>query len=427
MAKPQPFQVPKGFRDILPEEVPYWERVRKVVTEFASGYSFSSIETPAVEFEELFRRTVGEHTDIVSKQMFGLKLRGAKERLVLRPEGTAGVARAYIEHGMHTLPQPVKLWYWGPMFRYESPQRGRFRQFWQFGFELLGEADPVADAEIISISWRILEELGIRNTVVHVNSIGCQTCRPRFREAIRSYYRPKASLLCPTCRERLKKNTLRLLDCKEERCQPFKKNAPQSVDYLCESCHNHFRELLETLDEVGVPYVLNPRLVRGFDYYTRTVFEIFREEDVEKGWAISSGGRYDLLVELLGGRPTPGVGVASGIERIVLVVQELKKREPSSRSPDFFLIQLGAAAKRKALKLFEELRSNGFHVDAAFGRPALKSQLRTADRVGAQFALIYGQKEALEGTIIVRNMKTGAQETILLTELISELKKRLRS
>lgn len=426
MAKPQPIQAPKGFRDILPQEFPYWEKIRKVVSDIAGGYSFYFLNTPIVESEALFRSTVGEHTDIVSKQMFELKMRGGGERLVLRPEGTAGVARAFVEHGMHTLPQPVKLWYWGPMFRYESPQRGRFRELWQFGFEALGEADSVADAEIILVAYKILGELGIKNVVVHLNSIGCSTCRPRFREALRAYYRPKINMLCVNCRERIKKNSLRLLDCKEERCQPFKAQAPQSVDYLCEPCHHHFRELLETLDEIELPYVLNPRLVRGLDYYTRTVFEIFREEDVAQGWALAAGGRYDLLVELLRGRPMPAVGVAGGIDRIALILQESKKQTPASRPPDLFLVQLGVMAKRRALKIFEDLRESGFHVASTLGRDSLRTQLRSADRLGALIALIYGQKEALEGTIILRQMKTGAQETVSVADLVTELKKRLR-
>jgi len=324
MAKKPKFQAPTGMHDILPEEQRYFQKIETVCEDIAKFYGFQRIETPILEETELFSRGIGSATDIVGKQMFTLRTKGG-DYLTLRPEGTAPVVRAYIEKGMQNLPQPVKLWYFGPFFRYEHPQLGRFRQFWNFGFEALGEENSVLDAQIIQIFYNILRELKLKNLIVEVNSIGDNQCRPYYKKLLASYFRSREAALCLDCRRRLRENPLRILDCKEEKCQPIKAQAPQILDHLCENCHQHFKEVLEFLDELELPYRLNPYLVRGLDYYTKTVFEMVAEdkfsssasaasrvmdessEDKTLG-TLAAGGRYDTLVKLLGGREAPAVG-----------------------------------------------------------------------------------------------------------------------
>ncbi|MBI2587829.1 histidine--tRNA ligase [Candidatus Azambacteria bacterium] len=426
-----PFQRPKGTADILPEEEPYWERIRKVVSAFAHAYGFSRIETPLIEESALFERSVGEATDIVEKQMYTFRTRGG-DSLTLRPEGTAPIARVYIEEGMANLPQPVKLYYIGPMFRYEQPQAGRYRQFHQFGVEIIGEQDSASDAQTMQLFWVIFQELGIKKIHFEVNSLGCPQCRPKYRTELKEYYRPKTAKLCPDCRRRLKENPLRLLDCKNERCQELKANAPHLIDHLCQECHNHFTSVLEFLDELEIPYLLNPHLVRGLDYYTKTVFEgkLLSDSGVEESARVQElggGGRYDKLIELLGGKDTPGVGWAAGVERAILVMKALGIAVPVvTPEPKVFLAQLGDLGKKRSLKLFEELRRAGIPVAESFGRSSIKAQLRIADKLGVAVALILGQKEALDGNIILREMRSGVQEIIPLGRFIEELKKRLK-
>src|SRR3989344_5190028 len=299
-------RVPTGMRDLLPEDFRWFDRVAEAAKDVADSYGFGRIETPILEHEELFVRGVGQATDIVGKEMYSFRTRGG-DRLALRPEGTAPIARAYVEHGMRSWPQPVKLWYLGPMFRHERPQAGRFRQFWQAGYELIGIDDPAADAEAILVVISTLAELGLKDLGLQVNSLGCSLCRPVYRKLLVTYLRARQGDLCANCRKRLKTNPLRILDCKEERCERVKQNAPEIVDHLCEACRMHLRTVLEYLEELAMPYLLNPRLVRGLDYYTRTVFEIFPEgvsqEDAKAQSALASGGRYDALFRSLGGKP----------------------------------------------------------------------------------------------------------------------------
>jgi len=359
--------------------------------------------------------------------MYSFKTKG-DDFLSLRPEGTAPVVRSYIEHGMFNLPQPLKLWHLGPFFRYESPQAGRYRQFWQFGFEILGEKSPVMDVQIIQIFYNILEKIHLKNLIVEINSIGDNQCRPYYKKLLGSYFKSRAQSLCPDCKRRLRENPLRILDCKEEKCQRIKAQAPQMIDHLCEECHNHFKEVLEFLDEIELPYRLNPYLVRGLDYYTKTVFEIYGDtgEDGRQD-ALVGGGRYDALVKLLGGKDTPAVGAAAGIERIIQVMKtrdiKIPKEGPEAK---VFLAQLGELAKRKSLKLFEDFRKAKIPVFESFGRDSLKAQLNRANRLGIKYTLILGQKEALEGTIIIRDMETGKQETATMEKVVREMKKRLK-
>jgi len=419
-------QTPTGMHDILPEDQKYYQKILDVCQKMADFYHFKRIETPILENLELFSRGVGLATDIVEKQMFTLRTKGG-DYLALRPEGTAPIARAFIQHGFQNLPQPVKLWYFGPFFRYEHPQAGRFRQFWQAGFEVLGEKSPAIDAQIIQIFYNIFQELKAKNLVIEINSIGDSQCRPYYKKLLVNYLKSRAMVLCSNCRRRIKVNPLRVLDCKEEKCQRIIAGAPQIIDHLCQECKNHFKEVLEFLDELGLPYHLNPYLVRGLDYYTKTVFEIF--EDSKEGkeiGALGGGGRYDNLIKFLGGKEVAGCGAAFGVERVIYLMKQKKVHLKEPSLPKIFLAQLGSLAKRKALKLIEEFRKNKIPVSESLGRDSLKAQLKIADRLGARYALILGQQEALKGEIIIRDMETGKQKTVKLEKVIKEVQKLLK-
>jgi len=427
MKKPK-FQSPTGMHDILPENQKYYQRIYDVVSNIADFYGFGKIDTPIVEETELFSKAIGLSTDIVKKQMYTLKTKSG-DFLALRPEGTAPVVRAYIQNGMQNRPQPLKLWYFGPFFRYERPQAGRYRQFWQFGFEVFGEKNPVIDTQIIQIFYNILQELKLKNLVVEVNSIGDSQCRPYYKKLLTSYFKTRESSLCPNCKRRLRENVLRILDCKGEKCQPVKAEAPQILDHLCDECHAHFKEVLEFLDEVEIPYNLNPYLVRGLDYYTKTVFEIFPEGDKEEKDsknALAGGGRYDKLVKLFGGKETPTCGGAAGIERTISLMKSQEIKFPSEVKTQLFLAQLGSLAKRKSLKLMGDFRKARIKVAESFGRDSLRAQFSRADHLGVKYTLIIGQKEALEGVVIIKDMKTGKQEIVKLDKVAEKMKKKLK-
>jgi len=425
MSKKLKFQSPTGMHDILLEEQKYFQKIYEVCEDIANFYQFQKIETPILEETELFSRGIGFSTDIVGKQMFTLRTKGG-DYLTLRPEFTASIVRAYIEHGMFNLPQPVKLWYFGPCFRYEHPQAGRFRQFWQFGFEVLGEESPVIDTQVIQIFYNILREIRLKKLIIEINSIGDNQCRPYYKKLLVSYFRSREMALCADCRRRLRENPLRILDCKEEKCQRIISQAPQMIDHLCESCHSHFKEVLEFLDEIELPYHLNPYLVRGLDYYTKTVFEIYEESPEGRALgALAGGGRYDALTKLLGGKDTPGCGGAGGIERIINLMKTRQLRLKKEREPEIFLAQLGNLGKRKSLRLLEDFRKAKIQIAESFGRDSLKAQLARADKLGVKHTLILGQQEALEGTIIVRDMASGKQETIKIEKVVREMKRRI--
>ena len=428
MAKKPKFQAPAGMHDILPEDQPFFQKVYNVSGNVAEFYGFQKIDTPMVEEAELFSKGIGLSTDIIEKQMYVLRTKGG-DYLALRPEFTAGITRAYIEHGMFNLPQPLKFYSFGPLFRYERPQLGRFRQFHQVNFEVFGEESSVIDAQIIQIFYNILKELKFKNLILEINSIGDSQCRPYYKKLLVNYFKSREQSLCADCRRRLRENPLRILDCKEEKCHQVLAQAPQTVDHLCEDCKSRFKEVLEFLDAVDLPYRLNPYLVRGLDYYTKTVFEIFEDtEEGQKKDALVGGGRFDALVKGLGGKDTPACGGAAGVERIVGIMKEKTKEETLRHFPakKVFLAQLGELAKRKSLRLFEEFRKAKIPVAESFGKNSLKTQLRLADNMGAVYALILGQKEALEETIIVRDMKTGKQEMVRLEKIVGEMKKKLQ-
>jgi len=421
---PQPLGLVRGMRDLMPTDWPYWRKAFEAGQSLCDAYGFDRMETPVMEETALFVRGVGKQTDVVEKEMYTFETLGG-EGVTLRPENTAGICRAYIHHGMLNQPQPVKLWYWGPMFRHDRPQSGRYREFWQFGAEVLGEEDAVIDAQLALVGWRFLKDLGI-DAVVRINSIGTAECRANYRNALVAYFRPKRNRLSEDDKKRLLKNPMRLLDSKDPNMQELKLEAPQIVDWLDESSKNHFMRVLEYLDEVGVPYQLDPFLVRGLDYYTKTVFEFYdnsEDEEVAQS-ALGGGGRYDGLMEILGGRPTPAAGLAMGVDRAVSRMKALNPSLPA-KLVDVYVAQLGEAGRKRALAMFEELRLAGIKTGESFAKGAIKAQMEIANRIGARWAIIVGQKEVLDGTAIVRDMDAGTQEIVDGRKIVQVLQKKM--
>lgn len=431
-------QKPTGTRDILPEEQKYWQFLDKIVEKRAIAFGFEKIDTPFFEYKSVFTRGIGETTDIVEKEMYEVKRSNQdtseklnvnseeiKEASVLRPENTAGIVRSYLENGMITRPQPVKLYYIGPMFRYDRPQKGRLRQFTQAGIEILGDDSPMTDAVSILLLWQIFSDLGLKDEVImEINSIGCRNCRNKYKKKLVEYYKPYQSMLCPDCARRYLANPLRLLDCKEENCKKIAAGAPQIIDNLCDDCKAHFMKVLEYLDGLDLTYDLNPRLVRGLDYYSRTTLEIRDKNDTSRQSSLGGGGRYDNLVEQMGGKPTPAIGWAIGYERIIEKIKERDIQIAEPAGAELFIIQIGEKARKKALPLVAELNQKGYNTSCVLGKESLKSQLRAAGKMRAKFALIIGQREALDETIIVRNMDEAAQETIAMNKLEKFLEKK---
>lgn len=418
----------RGMKDILFDEYVYWDLAVNKARDLAKDYGFQRIETPILESSDLFERSSGATSDIVTKEMYAFVDKG-EERVALRPEATAGLVRAYIEHGMFNQPQPVKMFWLGPVFRHDRPQSGRLRQHSQFDLEVFGEANSVVDAQLILIAHNFFRELQL-DVQMQVNSIGCKECRKEYLSKLLFFYkeRGRRAKLCLDCKKRLAKNPLRLLDCKEEKCLAVRNEAPQIVDFLCDDCRNHFIKVLEYLDELDVPYSLNPFLVRGLDYYNRTVFEFWPADGAEgRQSSLGGGGRYDDLVEYMGGRPTPACGFGIGVERTIMKIKE--KNIPIKRDEDkmVFVAQLGEQAKRKAFALFEELRRAGLNVRQSFTKDSLKAQLEEANRLGVKFSLILGQKEILDGTILIRDMESGIQEVVVYKKVKMEIEKRLNN
>ncbi|MBM3281300.1 MAG: histidine--tRNA ligase [Candidatus Harrisonbacteria bacterium] len=410
----------KGMHDILPKDQPYWEKMRDEVRCAAYFYNFSRIDTPIVEHAALFERGAGETSEIVEKQMYFLK---TEDKLVLRPENTASVARAYIEHGMSHEPQPVRLYYFAPMFRYEQPQEGRFRSFHQAGFEILGgESDPIYDAEIILTTFRLLESLKLSNLSIEINTLGSPFDRAIYRRKLVDFLKNKK--LSKEVHAKLDTNPLRILDSKDESVKEILKTAPSILDSLSASSSAHFKAVLEYLDTLGLPYTISNNLVRGLDYYSHTVFEIFSSDF---NFALAAGGRYDGLVELLGGRKTPAVGSAIGLERIVHVMKAAGIDFNNKNKPKVFLIHVGDLAKKKSLALLETLKNANIYCKEALSKDSLKAQLKQADKEGSHLALIMGQKEAFEESVIIRDLESGIQETVPIDKLIEKLHHFLKS
>jgi histidyl-tRNA synthetase len=413
------FQSPKGTRDVLPDEQPYWHLVEETINRIVRIYGYERLDLPVFEETALYQRGVGAGTDIVEKEMYTFKDKGGT-LLTLRPEFTAGVMRAYLENGLSSRPRPVKVWSVGPVFRYERPQAGRFRQHTQFNVEAIGESDPALDFEIMSVAHHLYREIGFRNLEFQINSIGCPKCRPGYLQKLSLYYRDQPDEICEDCKNRLIKNPLRLLDCKNPSCQPAIDRAPAISESLCPECAGHFATLRIHLDDHKRSYRLNHRLVRGLDYYTKTVFEVWAE-GIGAQNAVCGGGRYDGLAEAIGGPATPGVGFASGIERIVLTLKHQAAGGLAHPTPVVYLAHLGKEAERKAVLLLSALRAEGVKAVMGFGERSLKAQLREANTRGAKYAALLGESEMAEGVVQVKSMSDGSQVTLRWDDFIPHI------
>lgn len=416
-------QIPKGTKDMLPSEACLWHTVENAARETAELYGFKEIRTPTFEHTELFARGVGDASDIVTKEMYTFLDKGGRS-VTLRPEGTAGVARAFVENGLQGGALPFKAYYLISAFRYERPQAGRLREFHQFGAELYGAASPAADAEAILLASRFLNELQIGDRVeLRLNSIGCKTCRARYGEALRAYFKPHLSEMCEDCRTRYEKNPLRILDCKNEGCKRFTEGAPRMLDYLCDDCRAHFEALKGILDGAGVAYTVDPRIVRGLDYYSRTVFE-FTTDLIGAQSTVLGGGRYDTLLEQMDAKPTPAVGFAAGLERLILVM-DAKGVPLAERTSDVYLAGLDAASRGRALLLAEQLRGEGLIAECDLMDRSLKAQFKYADKLGAAFVAVIGESELEEGAAEVRDMSGSSSERVKFEALAQYIRGRL--
>jgi len=416
------YKAPRGTSDILPEDYAYWKYIEEKAAFLCHLYGYRPLSTPIFEDAQLFTKTVAGGTDIVDKEMYIFEDKSGQE-LALRAEETAPVCRAYLEHGLFNLAQPVKLYYSGPAFRYERPQSGRYRQHHQVGFEALGEADPALDAEVIEMAWQFFLSLGLSGVSIQLNSIGCKLCRPGYLDVLKQHYSSYTDRLCSDCKARLIRNPLRLLDCKKASCQNIAKTAPKIPDYLCHECQLHFQSVQNYLRTLRVPFQLNHRLVRGLDYYTRTVFEVEPPEK-EGQSTLGGGGRYDDLIEALGGKPTPAVGFAAGLERIILNLKEQHLDIPPLPKPDAFIAYLGQEAKIEAMKIAAELRKANIATIMATGDRSLKGQMRQANSLGSTYVLILGEQESKNRNATLRDMKSGEQQTLPLAEIASIIKSR---
>lgn len=404
---------------MLPENAARWRTLEIQIHQIFQEYGFGEVRTPLFEYTELFQRGIGETTDIVEKEMFTFSDRGDRQ-LTLRPEGTASIVRAFIEHNLAGPGALAKLYYYGPMFRCETPQAGRFRQFVQFGAETLGSSDPRVDAEIIALAVNFYRRLGIHDLDVNLNSIGCPSCRPAYREKLLAHLQPKAEQLCSNCQRRLVRNPLRVLDCKNPRCQEVAADIPLITETLCLDCGSHFEKLRDLLSRSGIHYRLNPRLVRGFDYYTKTVFEVLAG-DLGAQNALCGGGRYDGLVEECGGKPTPAIGFAAGMERLIMVLESRQLLPPIKIAPHLYLAPLGEEAEQIVFPLSIELREEGWRIAADLQGRSLKAQLKAADRLKAPLVGVIGETEFQQQCILMRRMETGEQRLIGLSDLKSYL------
>lgn len=414
-------QRPRGTSDILPGEVEKWQRLEGVARQTFRRYHFQETRTPMFEHTELFARGVGETTDIVTKEMYTFTDRGERS-LTLRPEGTAGVVRAYVENKLYGNPGISKLYYIGPMFRYEKPQKGRERQFHQYGCEVLGAEGPAVDAEVIALNVDFLSQLGVQGMTVQLNSVGCSTCRPVHKEKMLEALAPRKDELCKDCQQRLEKNPLRIFDCKNDRCQVVLKEsgAPMILDTLCEDCHTHFEGVKTYLGTMDVAYEIDPKLVRGLDYYTRTAWEIV----VDGVGTVSGGGRYNGLVEQLGGPTTPGIGFAGGVERALLALEVQGFEWPQLDPVDVFVAVAEAAADTVAMRFLKDVRNAGFIADRDYTGRSVKAQFKAADRMQARFVAVFGGSELENGTVTLKELETGTQQEFSFVDAIEYLKTR---
>ncbi len=406
------YELVRGMNDVLPEEIGRWRLVEEAIRETARRYNYREIRFPIVEQTELFTRGIGEATEIVTKQMFTFPDQKGRS-LTLRPEGTASAARAYLSHGLQTNAPFQKWFYLGPMFRYEKPQKGRYRQFHQYGIEAIGSLDPSLDVEVIAFAWALMTDLGLGGLSLRLNSIGCPSDRAAYQTALRAHFADSIGSMCADCQRRYDENPLRILDCKEPMCRPFIETAPGSADRLCADCSKHFAEVRALLDRLGLSYEIDPHLVRGLDYYTRTVFELI-SDDLGAQDSLLGGGRYDGLVEALGGPPTPGVGFAGGTDRLVMVLEE-RGKQPEPDRLDLFLASIGDAGRRFAFELTEKLRRAGLSVELDHRDRGLRKQLSEANRLGAQYLLVTGEDEVRASRASLKEMDSGEEREVALT------------
>ena len=414
----------KGTNDILPDQSQKWQFVEGKMLETAELFGFKEIRVPVFEHTEVFKRSVGDTTDVVQKEMYTFEDKGGRS-ITLRPELTAGVIRSAIEKGLINGALPQKLCYIGGCYRYEKPQAGRLREFHQFGVECVGAAAPNADAEVISLAKAVLENIGIKDISLEINSIGCPECRKEYHKALKEYFSANAETLCDTCKERLDRNPMRILDCKSPICREVAANAPVVIDYLCDDCKEHFEKVKANLSAMNISFTVNPKIVRGLDYYTRTVFE-FVSGDIGAQSTVCGGGRYDGLIKQMGGQDTPSLGFAMGIERLMMVLEAQKAELPEDSTCDLFIATLGDKATLKASALCRELRDEGYKVQTDICGRGLKAQMKYANKIGAKFTLVLGDNEVESGKATLKKMSDSSEREISLNELVEELGEEIR-
>ena len=408
----------KGTQDALPKESYKWNYIESVTKDVASQFDFKEIRTPVFEKTELFQRGVGDTTDVVQKEMYTFDDKGGRS-ITLRPEGTAGAMRSVLEHGLFNDALPIKAFYNTTCYRYEKPQAGRLREFHQFGVECIGAASPTADAEVIMLGATVLDRLGIKNISLEINSIGCPECRAKYTEALKEYFSQYTDKLCETCLSRLERNPMRILDCKSPICKEIAKDAPVIFDYLCDECKEHFEKVKSYLDAADVEYTINPRIVRGLDYYTKTVFEFITTEIGSQG-AVCAGGRYDGLAEELGGPKLPSLGFAMGLERILILMEKQGCEFPPDTVADVYIAPMGDKASAEAIKLCNELRDEGFIAVTDLSGRGLKAQMKYANKIGAKYSIVIGDNELENKKAMLKNMLTGEQKEVSIPDGLTE-------
>lgn len=407
--------VPKGTKDVLPEDSYKWQFIEESARQVAKAFNIREIRTPVFEHTELFLRGVGETTDVVTKEMYTFEDKGGRS-ITLKPEGTAGTARMFIENGLANQPLPLKAFYITPCYRYERPQAGRLREFHQFGIEVFGSAQPECDAEVIFAASSFLNKIGVKSTRLELNSIGCKSCRAEYNKALKDYFRPHLNDMCSTCRDRFEKNPLRMIDCKEEGCKKITANAPKILDYLCDDCRSHFEKVKSLLTGLGVEYTINPDIVRGLDYYTRTVFE-FVSTDIGAQGTVCGGGRYDKLISELGGGEVPAIGFAAGLERLILLMDNTSVPFPEKPVPAIYIGGMDENSRSKAFELVSKLRQSGVAAECDLMARSVKAQLKYADKCGAKFVAIIGETELESGRVDIKKMADGTRENIALADI----------
>lgn len=410
-------KAPKGTEDLLPQDSYKWQYLEKNFKEICDSFGYKEIRVPTFEHTELFERGVGDTTDVVEKQMYTFNDKGGRS-VTLRPEGTASVARSYLQNSLYAGALPLKMWYNVPCFRYENKQKGRLREFHQFGIEAFGAKGPAIDAEVVTMAYTFLKKVGLDDLSVNINSIGCPDCRKKYSEALRAFLRPKYDELCNTCKGRFERNPLRILDCKSEICRDLVKDAPRLLDYICDDCREHFESFKKALSNMGIDYTVDSGIVRGLDYYTKTVFEI-----ISGPFTVCGGGRYDGLVEEFGGDPTPAIGFGLGIERLLIRLAENGVEIPNDKKPDIYIAPLGAAAYDRAQTVTYSLRTEGIRAETDLVGRGLKPQMKYSDKIGAKYTLVLGDSELETGKIRLKNMETGEQIEWELDKLTGFFKK----